>query len=57
MSLLPEMWPLANALLRGALVTSIPAICEAIRLLATRAHVVAEGAGGSALAAEVREAV
>jgi threonine dehydratase len=48
--LLPEMWPLASSVLDGSLVTSLDEICAAIRLLATRAHVVAEGAGGAAVA-------
>jgi threonine dehydratase len=48
---LEEMWPLASHLLAGALVTTIPEICDAIRTLATRTHVIAEGAGASALAA------
>ena len=43
---LPEMWPLASSLLDGSLVVSINQICDAIRTLATRTHVVAEGAGG-----------
>jgi threonine dehydratase len=50
-SVLEEMWPLASTLLDGALVMSIGEICDAIRLLAARAHVIAEGAGGSAVAA------
>lgn len=50
-SVLEEMWPLARTLLDGSLVMSIEEICEAIRVLATRAHVVAEGAGGSSVAA------
>jgi threonine dehydratase len=50
-SVLREMWPLAPHLLSGSLVVSIEEICDAIRTLATRAHVVAEGAGGSAVAA------
>ena len=49
--LLPEMWPLASSLLDGSLVVSIEQICDAIRTLATRAHIVAEGAGGASVAA------
>jgi threonine dehydratase len=49
-SVLDEMWPLASTLLDGSLVMSIEEICDAIRLLAARAHVIAEGAGGSAVA-------
>ncbi|HAC06301.1 MAG TPA: pyridoxal-5'-phosphate-dependent protein subunit beta, partial [Gemmatimonadetes bacterium] len=48
---LPEMWPLARSLLDGSLVVSIEQICGAIHTLATRAHVVAEGAGGASVAA------
>lgn len=50
-SILPEMWPLASSLLSGSRVVSVPAICRAIRLLAEHAHIVSEGAGGSAVAA------
>ena len=49
--LLPAMWPLARALLAGSRVVSLEDVCGAIRLLAERAHVVAEGAGGAAVAA------
>ncbi len=49
--LLPEMWPLARALLAGSRVVSLEDVRGAIRLLAERAHVVAEGAGGAAVAA------
>jgi threonine dehydratase len=49
-SVLEEMWPLASALLDGSLVMSIDEICNAIRLLAARAHVIAEGAGASSVA-------
>ena len=49
--LLAEMWPLASALLDGSIVVSLEQIEDAIRLLASRAHVVAEGAGGAAVAA------
>jgi threonine dehydratase len=50
-SVLEEMWPLARSLLDGVHVMSVEEICDAIRVLATRAHVVAEGAGGSSVAA------
>lgn len=50
-SVLEEMWPLTSSLLDGSLVESIDDICEAIRTLACRAHIVAEGAGGAAVAA------
>lgn len=48
---LPEMWPLASALLDGSLVTGLEQVRAAVRTLATRAHVVAEGAGAAAVAA------
>jgi len=50
-TLLPEMWPLAQALLAGSLVVSLAAVAAAVRLLAERAHVVAEGAGATPVAA------
>jgi threonine dehydratase len=50
-AVLEEMWPLASSLLAGSLVMSIGEICDAIRLLAGRTHVIAEGAGASAVAA------
>ncbi len=49
--MLPEMWPLASELLDGSIVVSLEEIAEAIRMLAARARVVAEGAGAAALAA------
>jgi threonine dehydratase len=47
----PEMFELAQELLAGSLVVSLDETAEAIRLLAGRAHVVAEGAGATSLAA------
>lgn len=49
--LLPEMWPLVRQLLRDAVVVSLDEIAAAIRLLVSRAHVVAEGAGAAPVAA------
>jgi threonine dehydratase len=49
--LLSEMWPLASTLLDGSIVVTLEEIEEAIRLLAGRAHVVAEGAGAASVAA------
>ena len=51
--LLEEMWPLASTLLAGALVSSRAEIAEAVRLLASRARTVSEGAGATAVAAAV----
>ena len=50
-SVLAEMWPLVRTLLTGACVVSLVAIAEAIRELASRVRVVAEGAGAASLAA------
>jgi threonine dehydratase len=48
---LDEMWPLARRLLAGALVVSLDEVAEAIRLLAGRQRVIAEGAGAAPVAA------
>jgi threonine dehydratase len=47
----PEMFELARTLLDGSLVVEPDQAAEAVRLLATRAHVVAEGAGAVPVAA------
>ena len=48
---LPEMWELARGLLAGAAVVSVPQVADAVRLLAERNGVVAEGAGAASVAA------
>jgi threonine dehydratase len=48
---LAEMWPLARRLLDGSLVVSLEAVAQAIRILAERSRVVAEGAGAAPVAA------
>ena len=50
-SVFPEMWPLVRELITSSLVTSVEQIAEAVRLLAQRARIVAEGAGATSLAA------
>src|SRR3989442_1264731 len=50
-SVLPEMWNLVRPLLEGSLVVSLKETADAIRLLAERNRLVAEGAGGSSVAA------
>jgi len=50
-SVLPEMWPLASALLAGALVTSLAQAAAAVKLLAEGNRVVAEGAAATSVAA------
>jgi threonine dehydratase len=49
-SMLPEMWPLASSLLAGSLVVAVSEAAVAVRLLAERNRVVAEGAGATSLA-------
>ena len=55
-SVLPEMWPPAQRLLAGSLVVSLEEVVAAIRFLVERASVVAEGAGGAAMAAALKRA-
>ena len=50
-AVLPKMWELARPLLAGGLVSSIDETAAAVRLLAERVRVVAEGAGALAVAA------
>jgi threonine dehydratase len=49
--LFPEMWALGSRLLDGSLVVGLDEITAAIRLLADRNHVIAEGAGAASVAA------
>jgi threonine dehydratase len=46
----PEMWPCAQQLVSGSLTVTVAQVAEAVRLLAQRGHIVAEGAGAAALA-------
>jgi threonine dehydratase len=48
---LPDMWERARSLLAGAVVVTLDETAAAVRLLAERARVVAEGAGALAVAA------
>jgi threonine dehydratase len=50
-ALLEDMWPLASSLLAGSLVASLADTAAAIRLLAERNRVIAEGAGATSVAA------
>lgn len=50
-SVLPAMWPALTQTLREAAVVTLEAIAEAVRLLAARHRVVAEGAGAASVAA------
>jgi len=51
---LQEMWAPASRLLAGSLVVSLPEVAAAIRHLAQHAAVIAEGAGGAAVAAGLK---
>ena len=53
-ALLPGMWEPARELVDEAVAVPLEDAAEAVRLLASRAHVVAEGAGALALAAALR---
>jgi threonine dehydratase len=53
-ALLPTMWEHARGLVDDAVAVPLDDVAEAIRLLASRARVVAEGAGALALAAAQR---
>jgi threonine dehydratase len=53
-ALLPGMWEHARELVDEAVALPLAEVEEAVRLLASRAHVVAEGAGALALAAALR---
>ena len=49
--MLPEMWDLAHSVLDGAIVSSLENIADAMRLMAERNRVIAEGAGAAPLGA------
>ncbi len=53
-SVLEAMWPLVSSLVDDSIVVSLGEVADAVRTLATRAAVVAEGAGAAALAAAVK---
>ena len=56
-SVLTEMWPLVSTLLAGSLVTSVDRVAAAVRTLAERNRVVAEGAGATSVAVALNGAV
>jgi len=51
---LEDMWPLARRLLAGTRVVTLEETAAAIRLIAERAHVIAEGAGAAPVAAALK---
>ena len=50
-SVLPTMWPLLSTLLSGSIVVSLAEIAAAMKVVAERCHVIAEGAAACAVAA------
>lgn len=50
-TVLPDMWPHVSELVDGTIVVTLDEIASAVRTLAMRAHVVAEGAGAASVAA------
>jgi threonine dehydratase len=59
-SVLPSMWPLLQQAVDASVVVSLSDVATAMRLAAERCHIIAEGAGGCAIAAalspQIREA-
>ena len=54
---LDEMWPLLHRLVDDVIVVSVEEAEEAVRALATRNHLIVEGAGAVALAASMSESL
>jgi threonine dehydratase len=52
-----EMWPLAQSLLAGTIVVTVAQVAAAVKLLAERCRVVAEGAGAAPVAAALTGAL
>lgn len=50
-SVLKEIWPMAKNLIMDSLVVGLREIADAVKLLAEKNHVIAEGAGASSVAA------
>ena len=50
-SVFPRMWDIAHHLLAGSIVVSLEEVRQAMRIVAVRNHVIAEGAGACAVAA------
>jgi threonine dehydratase len=50
-TLIPEMWPLVRSLAAGSIVVSPREIAAAVKFMLLRSRIIAEGAGGSSLAA------
>lgn len=50
-SVLPSMWPLLKQAVDASVVVSLVDVADAMRVAAERCHIIAEGAGGCAIAA------
>jgi threonine dehydratase len=50
-TVLPEMWPLVRQVVDGVVSVTLPEIAAAIRLLAAKHRIIAEGAGAASVAA------
>ncbi len=50
-SVLPSMWPLLKQAVDASIVVTLADVASAMRLAAERCHIIAEGAGGCAIAA------
>ena len=50
-TVLDQLWPLAREVLAGSIVVSVRQVADAVRLLAERTRVIAEGAGAAPVAA------
>lgn len=53
-SVLGEMWPMVRGLVEGSIVVALEEVAQAIRFLAERNRVVAEGAGAASVAAALK---
>lgn len=56
-SVFPQMWPLVSNLIDESIVLSVQEICNAVKMLAEKNCVVAEGAGAAPVAAALRAEV
>jgi threonine dehydratase len=50
-TVLPEMWPLVRQVVDEVVSVTLPEIADAIRLLAAKHRIIAEGAGAASVAA------
>ncbi|HZD21806.1 MAG TPA: pyridoxal-phosphate dependent enzyme, partial [Acidimicrobiia bacterium] len=51
---LDEMWPLVKELVSGSIVSTLDEVEAAVRILAVRNHVVAEGAGAASVSGALK---